>query len=84
MVYVVRIKILNKALKHGLKLKKVNRVIKFQQSNWMKSYIMVSTRLRSAAKNEFENDVFNLGNSNVFGKMMENIRNHKDMKLVTS
>ena len=84
MVYVVRIKILNKALKHGLKLKKVNRVIKFQQSNWMKSYIMVSTRLRSAAKNEFENDVFNLVNSNVFGKMMENIRNHKDMKLVTS
>ena len=43
--YVVQIKALNQALKHGLKLKKVNRVTEFQHGKWMKAYIMLNTRL---------------------------------------
>ena len=81
--YVVRIKALDQALKYGLRFKKVHRIIKFQQ-RWMKAYIMLNTRLRKEAKNEFEKNFFMLMNSSVFGKTMENIRNHKDMKLVTS
>ena len=82
--YVVHIKALDQALKHGLKFKKVHRVIEFQHSKWMNIYIMLNIRLKKAAKNEFEKDYFKLMNNSVFGKTMEYIRNHKDMKLVTS
>ena len=82
--YVVQIKALDQALKHGLKFKKVHWAIEFQHSKWMKAYIMLNARLRKASKNEFEKDFFKLMNNSIFGKMIENISNHKDMKLVTS
>ena len=56
--YVVHIKTLDQALKHGLKLKKVHRVMKFHQSKLMKAYIMLNTKLMKEAKNESEKDFF--------------------------
>ena len=57
--YVVHINALKQALNHGLKLKKIHRVIEFNQEAWLKPYIDMNTELRKAAKNDFEKDLLN-------------------------
>ena len=82
--YIVHIITLKQALDHGLILKKVHKVTQLNQKAWLKPYIDINTKLKKEAKNEFEKDFFKKMNNSVYGKTMENVRNHRNIKIVTT
>ena len=73
-----------KKLNHGLFLKNLHRIIKFKQKASLKSYIDMNTDLRKKQKMILKKKNFNLMNIAVVGKSIENVRKHRDIKLVTT
>ena len=82
--YDVHTRSLKQALDHGLVFKKEHKVIKFNQKAWLKPYIDMNTKLRTEAKTDFEKDLFKSMDNSVFGRTMENVRKHRNIKLVTT
>lgn len=74
---------LKESLNYGYVLKKVDKIIKFNQKDWFKQSIDMNTELQKKANIYFGKDFFNLSNNVIFGKTIGNIRKHGDMKLVT-
>ena len=82
--YVVHHETLKFYQSQGLKIIKILRVVTFEETEWIKPYIMLNTKLRAQATKDFEKEFFKLMNNSVFGKTMENIRNRVEVHLVTS
>ena len=82
--YVIHIRNLKQTLNHGLVLERVHKVIKLNQNAWLKPYIDMNTDLRKTCKKMILKKIFlKLMNNVVFGKTMENVKGHRDIKLVT-
>ena len=66
--YICHYKNLKFYLKNGLKLKKIHKILQFDQSQWLKPYIDLNTKLRQEADNKFEEGFAKLMNNSFFGK----------------
>ena len=82
--YILHYKNLKLYLALGMTVKKVHRVLAFNQSPWLKPYIDFNTNKRKLATNAFEKDFFKLMNNSVFGKSFESIRRRILVELLTN
>ena len=65
-----------------MKLKKIHRGVSFFEEAFMKPFIELNTKIRTAAKNAFEKDFFKLMSNAVYGKTLENVRNRQNVYIL--
>ena len=79
---VIHYRNLQRCLELGIKLKKIHRVLKFKQKDWMKRYIGFNTKKRKKATNEAYKNHFKLLNNVVYGIKWENMRKRIKIRIV--
>ena len=75
--YLIHHRNVQQCLELGMKLKKIHRILKFKQSDWIRPCIDFNTKKRTISNNEADKNFFTLTNNSVYGKAMENLRKSK-------
>lgn len=81
--YKIHIRNLKQAIKHGLIVTKVHRILSFNQSEWLRPYIELNNRQRAAALTNFERDYWKLQNNSIFGRSIQCKEKHRNVILST-
>ena len=71
---VIHYRNLQQCLELGMKFKKIHRILKFKQKDWMKPDIDFNTKKRKDTTNEADKNHFELLNNAVYGKTIKNMR----------
>ena len=79
--YKILYKHLQLCLQHGLLLKKVHAIIRYEHSEWLRPFIEMNTELRKISTNPSERDHMKLMNNSIFGKSMENVLGRSNYKI---
>uniref|UniRef100_A0A158P4F2 C2H2-type domain-containing protein n=1 Tax=Tetranychus urticae TaxID=32264 RepID=A0A158P4F2_TETUR len=82
--YVVHERNLKFYIEKGLILKKVHRIIQFEQKAWLKTYIEMCTENRKAATSQFVKDFWKLMVNSLYGKSIEDKRKHSKVVVATN
>lgn len=80
--YVIHYTLLIQCLNLGMKLTRIHRILKFKQSHWLKEYVDLNTSMRVKAKTTFERDLYKNMVNVIYGKSIQDIRKHRNIKLV--
>jgi len=80
---VIHYRNLRQCTRHGIRVTKIHHVLQFTQSPCLRNYIKLNTQFRALARNDFQKNLYKLMNNAIFGKTMENVCNHVDVKLIT-
>ena len=82
--YKIYYKNLEYYMKLGIKVTKIHKILTFNEKPFLKEYIDLNTNLRKKAKNDLEKALFKLMNNAIFGKIMENVLNRSNIKLINN
>ena len=81
--YIVHYRNLKFYIEQGMILTKVHKVLRFRQKDWLSPYVEFNTKRRQESKNAFEKAFFKLMINSLFGKLMEQLRQRIDCRIVT-
>ena len=65
-----------------MKLKKIHRILKFEQKDWLKGYTDFNTGKRRLSNDDFNKSLYKLMNNCIYGKSTENVRKRINVKLI--